>query len=208
MASGSFAEPTPAFAQATAGADREQRRATPAAAFERALETFVSGERLDMAALAADMGVARTTLYRWTGDRERLLSDLSWAEMSSMLIHLHGQAKQRGVERLCHVAGEYFTVLSSGRLQAFLAAEGETGLRLVTDLSGGVRPRLVELVESFIVQEATEGHYVPPEDPRLLADVIVSLGERFLHHGGDPTMNPDIDTARRAIALLLRENGA
>jgi hypothetical protein len=34
---------------------------------------------------------------------------------------------------------------------------------------------------------------------------MVSLGERFLYHGGYIESNPDADTASRMIALLIRE---
>jgi hypothetical protein len=34
---------------------------------------------------------------------------------------------------------------------------------------------------------------------------MVSLGERFLSHGGYIESNPDADTASRMIALLIRE---
>ncbi|SEL54363.1 hypothetical protein SAMN04515665_11458 [Blastococcus sp. DSM 46786] len=34
---------------------------------------LLSGERLEMSSLAADLGVNRVTLYRWVGSRERLL---------------------------------------------------------------------------------------------------------------------------------------
>ncbi len=91
-------------------------------------------------------------------------------------------------------------------MQPFLAAEGEHGLRLVTELNGGVRPRMVAAIAAYIQAEVDGGYYRPPDSPELLADVLVSLGERFLHHGGDPTMNPDLDTARRAVALMLRED--
>jgi AcrR family transcriptional regulator len=197
---------TLAFAQAAAGAEVVQQRATPAAAFAYAVEMFRSGERLDMAALAARLGVARTTLYRWTGDRERLLSDLVWSEMRSLLAVIIERTPERGAERIERVADEYLTAIANGGLQRFLAAEGAHGLRLVTDLSGGVRPRLVAMITRYIQREVDEGHYRPPDTPAVLADVLVSIGERFLHHGGDPAMNPDLETARRAIALLLREN--
>lgn len=197
--------PSRAFAQASAGADVEERRATPAAAFAGAVEMFRAGQRLDMAALASELGVARTTLYRWTGDRDQLLSDVVWSEMQSLLTYMIERTEERGVSRIQRVADEYFTAIASGGLQRFLAAEGEHGLRLVTDLTGGVRPRMVDTIAGYIRREADDGFYDPPDDPELLADVLVSMGERFLHHGGDPAMNPDLDTARRAVALLLRE---
>lgn len=83
--------------------------------------------------------------------------------------------------------------------------EGDSGLRLLTDPTGGVRPRLVATISNSIKREAANGHYVPPDEPRLLADGVVSLAERFLYHGGDPVMNPDPSTAQRVISLLLRE---
>jgi AcrR family transcriptional regulator len=205
-----FAEedPTLAFAQASAGTDVIERVATPAAAFGRALEMFRAGERIDMVAIANDLGIARTTLYRWTGDRDRLLSDLVWSELSSLLAFLvERSAGKRGIARITGVADQFLTAIADGGLQPFLAAEGERGLRLVTALEGGVRPRLVTTVAAYIEAEEEGGYYRPPDTPEVLADVLVSLGERFLHHGGDPTMNPDPDTARRAIALILREDG-
>jgi AcrR family transcriptional regulator len=198
--------PSPALAQALAGAAHEQSRATPAAAFALARATFRRGERLDMAALAAELGVARTTLYRWTGDREQLLSDLIWADMHDLLVHINEHATTHGEARIREVAEHYLTALNSGSMQRFLAAEGDTGLRLITNLDGAVRPRLVATVAALIAAEAAASNYRPPEEPALLADVIVSVGERFLHHNGDPAMNPDLETARRAIGLIVREN--
>lgn len=87
-ANNSFAVPTAAFAQAMAGADRVVHRATPAEAFARAREIFRAGQRLDMVSLAADLGVGRATLYRWTGDRERLLADVAFAEADLLFGYL------------------------------------------------------------------------------------------------------------------------
>ena len=40
---------------------------------------YLNGERVDMLALASELGVSRATIYRWTGDRERLLADVLWS---------------------------------------------------------------------------------------------------------------------------------
>ncbi len=37
---------------------------------------FEAGERVDMGQLAADLGMAKATLYRWVGSREALLSQV------------------------------------------------------------------------------------------------------------------------------------
>lgn len=200
-----FTTPTRAFADAMAGADIVQPRATPAAAFGRARELLRGGSRLDMASLAGDLGVSRATLYRWTGDRERLLADVIWAELNDMIDHFDRAAAGTGVTRMTRAIGDFLDTLAASRaLHAFLTNEGDSGLRLVTALGGGVRPRLLVKIASVIEREAIAG-YRPPDEPAVLADGILSLAERWLYHNGDPSLNPDPTTARRVISLLLRE---
>jgi AcrR family transcriptional regulator len=200
-----FATPTRAFADAAAGADTVQQRPTPAAVFQRAREVIRSGKRLDMAALAAQVGISRPTLYRWTGDRERLLADAAWAEVEQLLHYFDRRTQEEGVEHIERLAGDFLSGLANNAaLRAFLINEGENGLRLMTAPTGGIRPRLVAAVREIIEREQTRG-YRPPADPQILADGIVALGERWLYHGGDPAMNPDPATARQVIELLLRE---
>jgi AcrR family transcriptional regulator len=200
-----FAAPTRAFAEAMAGADTVEQRPTPAAVFEQARAVIHSGKRLDMAALAARVGISRPTLYRWAGDRERLLADVVWAELEQLLRYCDERAKGEGVDRFERMVGDFLDLLgSSSALHAFLANEGDSGERLATAPNGGVRPRLVAAVRGIIERDATRG-YRPPDDPQLLADGIVALAERWFYHGGDPAMNPDPATARRVIGLVLRE---
>ncbi|MGA2012170.1 MAG: QsdR family transcriptional regulator [Solirubrobacteraceae bacterium] len=198
--------PSIAYRQAMAGAAIVERRPTPAAAFQRARELFLAGERVDMGRLAAELGVARTTLYRWTGDRHRLLGDVAWAEVDALLGHFARTAAGTGVERLRSIAGDFLEAIAGNpSLAAFLTLEGEAGLRVITEPAGAVRPRLIAAVTRLIEEEASAGRYRPPDEPGLLADGIVSLGERFLYHAGDRAVNPDPETAKRVIGLLLRE---
>lgn len=64
------------------------------------------------------------------------------------------------------------------------------------------------MIAEAIQQAIDAGHYRPPEEPQLLAEGMVALGERFFYHGGDPAANPDPETAYRVIALLIREPSA
>jgi AcrR family transcriptional regulator len=202
-----FAIPTPAFAQAMSIKSEAPPKATPADAFTRAREIVYRGTRLDMVALASELGIARATLYRWTGDRERLLSDIMWADVHALVEHVYRTTTtERGVHRLQAIATRFLYLLTTGdRLATLLRTEGETAFRLITDPHGGVRPRLVESIAGYIRQEVDDGLYRPPEDPTLIAEGVVTLGERFLYHGGNITANPDPDTAHRIIALLIRE---
>ena len=50
----------------------------PPEIFQAALATYRERRRLDMRALAADLGIGRATLYRKVGNRDRLLGEVMW----------------------------------------------------------------------------------------------------------------------------------
>jgi AcrR family transcriptional regulator len=186
--------------------ETEPAKVTPADAFVRARAIVLAGGRLDMLALAGELGIARATLYRWTGDREQLLSDILWTNVRALFEHVLRTVTERGAEGLRIGSTRFLTQLAAGgELTRFLQSEDGIGLRLITDSRGGVRPRLVDAIAAWIQREVDEGYYRAPEDPQLLADGMVSLGERFLYHGGYVESNPDADTASRMIAVLIRE---
>jgi AcrR family transcriptional regulator len=202
-------EPTRAFEEAMAGAPTIAQRATPAAAFARAREMFLSGEKLDMGRLAGELGVARATLYRWTGDRNRLLGDIAWTEMQSLFAHIDESTPGAGVQRLERMAAVFLDVMAGNpSVNAFLALEGPAGARLFTAPTGQLRLRIVAAVTELIDREVDAGHYRAPDDPRILAEGVVSIGERFIYHAGEPVISPDPESAKRIIALLLREPSA
>lgn len=200
-------QPTLAYKQAMGGAERVKPRATPAGAFERAREYLRAGKRLDMVQLAAELGIARATLYRWTGDRERLLADAVWAEALAIAEHiLHANRRKSGVSRIRSVCVDYLDYFGRNEgVNAFLQHERDSGLQLLTRVNGSFRPRVVSWTRDMIQSEIDAGNYRAPADPELLADGIVTIGERFVHHGGDPDVTPDAASAGRMIAVLLRE---
>jgi AcrR family transcriptional regulator len=196
---------TPALSQALAGAALSTTRPTAAAAFARACELFQAGERIDMGRLAEELGVARTTLYRWTGDRDQLISDVLWAQTKATLDALAARANANGYPSTREIGAGFMDVLAGSEpIRAFLRIEGQRALLLLTVPTSTYRTRLLDAVVEMIERDVAHG-YNPPETPELLADTVISLAERFLHNGGAPDANPSPEMAKRAIALLLRE---
>ena len=199
-------KPSIAFQQAMDGTVTPLR-ATPADAFAAARERFRQGDRIDMVSLASDLGVARATLYRWTGDRDQLLADVITAELLEIMAHVERTAPGCGRERIEHAIAHYLDVIAGApALRTLLANEGDSVLRMLTSPAGPIRPRLVGALADAIVQESGRSGYRPPAPPAILADGIVALGERYLHSGGDRRLHPDPETARVIVSLLLREN--
>src|SRR3954454_25262581 len=137
------------------GADQVQAKATPAGAFERAREYLRQGRRLDMVQLAADLGVARATLYRWTGDRERLLADAVWAEALAIAEHIKHQHRRRaGLSRIRSVCVDFLDFFGRNEgVNAFLEHERDAGLELMTRVNGDFRPRVVAWTRDLIQEE-------------------------------------------------------
>src|SRR4051794_5962256 len=57
----------------------EPRKPTAIDAFKLARHRFQAAERIDMSAMADELGVNRVTLYRWVGSREQLLVEVIWS---------------------------------------------------------------------------------------------------------------------------------
>lgn len=179
--------------------------ASPAAAFLTARRRFLSGARVDMRALAADLGVSRPTLYRWTGPREQLLADVLFGLSNDVFeAAIRDTAQLRGPERLLAVFRRHVTAaVTSPPLQAFLRQETQVALRILTARHGSVNPRTVLRVAAFYRAEAAAGRFDPPADLDTLAFAVVCLAQSFIYNDGSASIEPEVDRAAAVVALLL-----
>lgn len=177
--------------------------AGPASAYEAARRMYLAGERLDMGRLAAELGVARTTLYRWTGSREQLLIDVIWSLTEELIAAEWPRIRGRGTARLVKAFRVYTeTVARSRALQAFLRNETTVALRLLTT-RGGFQDRLVEVVARLIVEEHKRGSFELRADPGDLAYAVVRVIEGFVYNDAIAEVDPQIDRAMRIVRIIL-----
>jgi hypothetical protein len=141
-----------------------------------------------------------------TSERERLLADVVWVDLARIVEHSWAQARGDGCERIEQAIGDFLDAVAfQSAIRALLASEGAAGLRVLTAPNGPVRPRLVARLSELIAEQVAAGAYRAPGPPSVLAEGVVSLGERLLHDGRDPSLNPDPATAKTVVGLLLRE---
>src|SRR5262245_38648428 len=69
-------------------------------AFKLARRRFLAGERIDMTPLAEELGVNRTTLYRWVGTREQLLVEILWSLAPRTFEHADRRPRLKGADRI------------------------------------------------------------------------------------------------------------
>lgn len=177
----------------------------PTDAFVRARRRFLDGQRIDMQALADDLGISRATLFRWVGNRDQLIAEILWSMAEPTLQSIVESTPGVGAERLATIMGRFCRALIDNQaFRAYLAREPEHGLRMVTRKTSPVQRRLCQAVEDLLTVEVEAGRLVPPLDVPDLAYVVVRLAETFTYTNlitGEP---PSPEKAQAAVAALLR----
>jgi AcrR family transcriptional regulator len=174
-------------------------------AFQRARQWWLAGRRVDMSALAGDLGVSRVTLYRWVGSRDRLLVDVIWSLARRTLDNIEAEAGDSGPERIVRIVTRFVEdVISNTGMQRWLAEEGESAMRLLTIAQNGFQPRLVDAMHDLLTAEAEAGRLDLPVDLREVAYVIVRLIESYTYLDLITGEQPDARRAEPILRLLLR----
>ena len=192
-----------ALERALAG-EREQARATPLDALRAARKLWVAEQRIDMGALAAELGISRATLYNWVGDRERLTAEVIWSMAERAIADGRSQARGSGADYLSDVIAHYLAVTAHFEpTRRFIERDPEFALRVLTSRQTPFQSRLTDAVRGLIEEQVGSAGYEPPLDPETLAYVLVRIGEAFIFNdlitGGDP----DLERAVQASRVLL-----
>jgi AcrR family transcriptional regulator len=175
--------------------------------FKAALATFLNRRRLDMRALAGELGISRATLYRRVGGRDYLLGEVIWYLARRSLARAYdGTEELRGEERIATVVERFMRdVHSQPALARLLEAEPEAALRILTSKHGPIQRGIIEVMERLMEVEEARGNLRLGIDHATLAYAIVRIGESFLYADVIADNDPDVDQAVAVIGRLLRE---
>ena len=156
-----------------------------------------------MRAIALELGLGRTTIYRWFGSREGLIGEVVVRAAEPLFDEARAAAGGRGGAALLETFDRINRGLASApALRSFLELERDA-LRILTSSGGGVQPRMVAKIAGFIANEVRNGSYLPPVDHATLAYAIVRLAEAFLYNDATTAMRGDVDRLREIEAALL-----
>ena len=182
-------------------------------AFREARHTFIAGSRIDMGALAASLGVDRTSLFRWVGNRDRLLSEILW---SLAVPTLDGAARaadaagSAGAARIVDVLDRFTAdLIEAPYFRSFLTREPARALRLLTTTDSDVQSRFVGRVTALIEHEQASGTFDPgPLSAEELARLLVRISESFTYAEFISGETPNPERARAAFEYVLRPDPA
>jgi AcrR family transcriptional regulator len=167
-----------------------------------ALRAYLHGERVDVLAIATQLGLGRTTIYRWFGSREGLIGEVVVRAAEPLFDEARAGARGRGGVALLDTFDRINRALADApALRSFLELERDA-LRILTSSGGSVQPRMVAMVRGYVEEEMRRG-YRPPVDPATLAYAIVRLAEAFLYNDATAAVRGDVDRLREIEAALL-----
>jgi AcrR family transcriptional regulator len=184
-------------------------RGRPAAAsredvLDAGLYRYLRGERVDVQAIAAELGLGRATIYRWFGSREKLLGEVIIRATEPVLAKARSGLTGKGGPGLLDTFDRFNRALADApALRAFVEQERDASLRIIASGGGVVQPRIVELIAALIIEEAEAGTYEPPVEPSVLGFAIVKLAQAFLFNDAVVGIRGDVDRLREVEAALL-----
>jgi len=183
--------------------------ATREAALALATDRFLAGERVDVRAIASELGLARATMHRWFGTRASLLGEVLAELAEERLRVIRARTRATGADALleCFDAFNRELVATMG-LRALLVQEQERALHILTSSGGIVQPRMVAAIERLICAEVDDGAFTPTLPPGTLAYAIVRLAESFLYNDAIIGIRGDTERLLEVQALLLGPRSA
>jgi AcrR family transcriptional regulator len=193
--------------------DLPRRPGRPAAAtrddvLEAALLRYLRGRRVDVQAIAGELGLGRTTIYRWFGSRDELLGEVLARATDPVIDAARAGARGRGGRALLDTFDRLNRSLADARaLRTFVENERDVALRVITSGAAFLQPHMVSRIAGLIEDEVRAGTYEPPVDVETLAYAIVKLAEAFLFSDAAAGMRGDVDRLREVEAALLGVRG-
>jgi AcrR family transcriptional regulator len=180
-----------------AAASREQVLAA-------AMHRYLRGRRVDVQAIAGELGLGRATIYRWFGSREELLGEVLVRAAEPLLESARAGARGKGGAMLLDTFDRFNRSLADApALRRFVEREREAALRIITSGGGIVQPRMVAMIAGLIEAEVAAGAYEPPVEPKTLGYAIVRLAEAFLFNDAAAGMRGDVDRLKEVEAAIL-----
>jgi AcrR family transcriptional regulator len=165
---------------------------------------FLAGERVDVKAIALELGLARATMHRWFQTRDALLAEILASLGERRLTAIRRQIPGGGAVALLETFDAFNRELASSLgLRTLFTHEHERTLRILTSSGGIVQPRMVTAIKRLVEEEVAAGRFVARVPADSLAYAIVRLAESFLYNDAIVGLRGDTVRLREVEAALL-----
>jgi AcrR family transcriptional regulator len=182
-------------------------RSDAARAYSLARGRLLAGERIDVQQLAAELGVDRSTLFRWVGSRDQLVSQILHELGQKMLTRVCRRARadgHTGAPLIAEALGGFADALITAPFfRTYLRREPERALRLLTTNASFIQREMIGAVERLLDEEVDPAALSYPMPTHDLAYLVIRIGESFIYTDLITGGVPDSGNARTALLALL-----
>ena len=91
---------------------------------------------IEVRALASTLGVERTSLFRWVGNRDQFVTEILWSFSIPILNRLDEETTSEGARRVGDVVGRYAATLIQGSFFRTYLQRARTGAQAADDARG------------------------------------------------------------------------
>lgn len=176
----------------------------PPEIFRAAVRTHLAPQRLDLKALALDLEIGRTTLYRKIESRDQLLGEVLWYVARRLLATaLEATTGRVGAPRVIDVIRIFMASVEEPPHRRLLEEEPEAAMRILASKEGPVQSGLIGCIERLLQVEEERGAMTLTIERGPLAYAIVRIAESFLYADTIGDLEPDVDRAIEIVAALL-----
>jgi len=165
------------------------------------------GERVDVQAVARDLGVSRATVHRWFGTRDDLMRAVFAGLAREFIVQARAQVTGDGDERLFSFLRQIADISAAyAPMRAAAAREPGITLRVILDPDGPVQAQLVAAVTDLLAPSRSPATLAGLRtDIDTLVSASVALHWATIAGGREPDSRRYEDIAR---ALFARQAGA
>jgi AcrR family transcriptional regulator len=181
-------------------------RPVPTDALNAARRLWLAGERIDMQALAEELGVSRATLYIWVGSREKLIGEVLWSFADAGLRQARAAARGSGAAFVLDVFRRFIHANAGfAPLRRFIEQDPELALRVLTSKSSPVQGRMIESARALLAEQVAAGDFAPALPVGTLAYTVIRVAESFLYSDLIAGSEPDVERAVQVVQVLVGE---
>ncbi|MGH8775503.1 MAG: QsdR family transcriptional regulator [Jiangellaceae bacterium] len=180
-----------------------RRARGPRDVVDLATRCYLDGEPIEMSELAQQLGIGRATLYRWLGNRERLIETVLAEATDRTYRRAARHARGVGAARVLDLMRRGMRdVLAAEPLQVFTKREPLLFIRLAT-MPGKIEDQAATVIAEVIEEEITAGRLDLPVPARTVALGLVRISDALLYAPLFGRSEPEVETALDLAALLL-----
>ena len=182
--------------------DVSTQRPTREAAIALARERFLAGRRLETGQIADELGISRTTLYRWFDGRGGLYMETLWSLALDVLQVAEERSNATGLELVYETNRDFWEIVSENPgYRRFVEQDRQIALRIMFIVRGHIRGRFARYVEQML--ENAKDELRPEIEIPILARALTACGESSVFGEDLGEDGPKPGTTAKVLRLVI-----